>query len=267
MSPRRASKSLIEELAEVFEHLPWPAGVIVAMVATGIGFLLPHLPSMGPLQGLYAVLGQWFLWLLAGAILLYTGGGVIRRWNLRRRFDATAQVATLDPYEFEGYVEEFYRRKGYLLTPRGGRRPDGGVDLVAESRDERLIIQCKHWKAWQVGVKPVRELWGLVDHEKATGAVLVTGGSFTREATSFARGKRLDLIDGEALRRLVGEVKSAPRTTEPAASPTADPTRSCPSCGSAMVLRTARRGTNSGHTFWGCSRYPGCRGVIPSLTG
>lgn len=33
----------------------------------------------------------------------------------------------------------------------------------------------------------------------------------------------------------------------------------CPKCESALVLRTARRGTNSGGSFYGCSGYPKCR--------
>jgi ssDNA-binding Zn-finger/Zn-ribbon topoisomerase 1 len=33
----------------------------------------------------------------------------------------------------------------------------------------------------------------------------------------------------------------------------------CPTCGSPMVLRTARRGRNTGNEFWGCSAYPNCR--------
>ena len=36
----------------------------------------------------------------------------------------------------------------------------------------------------------------------------------------------------------------------------------CPKCGSAMVLRTARRGPNAGGQFYGCSRYPRCRGIV-----
>ena len=36
----------------------------------------------------------------------------------------------------------------------------------------------------------------------------------------------------------------------------------CPKCGSLMVLRTARKGTNQGQQFWGCSNYPNCRGII-----
>jgi DNA-binding helix-hairpin-helix protein with protein kinase domain len=37
----------------------------------------------------------------------------------------------------------------------------------------------------------------------------------------------------------------------------------CPSCGSRMVRRLARRGRNAGNHFWGCSRYPSCTGTRP----
>jgi predicted RNA-binding Zn-ribbon protein involved in translation (DUF1610 family)/very-short-patch-repair endonuclease len=36
----------------------------------------------------------------------------------------------------------------------------------------------------------------------------------------------------------------------------------CPKCGSDMILRTAKSGANAGNKFWGCSKYPNCRGVI-----
>jgi len=35
----------------------------------------------------------------------------------------------------------------------------------------------------------------------------------------------------------------------------------CPECGAEMVLRTARRGKNAGNQFWGCPKYPKCRGT------
>jgi DNA-binding helix-hairpin-helix protein with protein kinase domain len=35
----------------------------------------------------------------------------------------------------------------------------------------------------------------------------------------------------------------------------------CPTCGSSMVRRTARRGSRRGNQFWGCSRYPSCKGT------
>lgn len=37
---------------------------------------------------------------------------------------------------------------------------------------------------------------------------------------------------------------------------------SCPRCSSPMVRRTAKGEENAGREFWGCSRFPTCRGVI-----
>lgn len=37
---------------------------------------------------------------------------------------------------------------------------------------------------------------------------------------------------------------------------------SCPQCGKAMVLRTAKKGTRAGKQFWGCSGYPDCTGLV-----
>lgn len=36
----------------------------------------------------------------------------------------------------------------------------------------------------------------------------------------------------------------------------------CPKCGSEMILRDAKRGANIGKQFWGCSKFPQCRGVV-----
>jgi predicted flap endonuclease-1-like 5' DNA nuclease len=38
-------------------------------------------------------------------------------------------------------------------------------------------------------------------------------------------------------------------------------TQPCPRCGAMMVRRIARRGRSPGSSFWGCSRYPTCRGT------
>jgi DNA-binding helix-hairpin-helix protein with protein kinase domain len=35
----------------------------------------------------------------------------------------------------------------------------------------------------------------------------------------------------------------------------------CPRCGSGMTKRLARRGRNAGGYFWGCNRYPACKGT------
>lgn len=54
---------------------------------------------------------------------------------------------------------------------------------------------------------------------------------------------------------------------ETSASPTNEPEGSlaqptCPLCGNAMVLRVAKQGASKGSEFWGCSRYPHCKGIL-----
>ena len=42
-----------------------------------------------------------------------------------------------------------------------------------------------------------------------------------------------------------------------------EPATACPVCGAAMAKRLAKKGANAGQEFWGCSRYPQCRGTRP----
>jgi restriction system protein len=53
------------------------------------------------------------------------------------------------------------------------------------------------------------------------------------------------------------------RADRPDQSDPSDPIPPCPQCGSPMVLRTAKTGKNAGHQFWGCSKYPACKGLLP----
>jgi DNA-binding helix-hairpin-helix protein with protein kinase domain len=52
-----------------------------------------------------------------------------------------------------------------------------------------------------------------------------------------------------------------PSPQPPTRSPSSGTTPSCPRCGSLMRQRLARRGRNAGSYFWGCSRYPSCKGT------
>lgn len=62
---------------------------------------------------------------------------------------------------------------------------------------------------------------------------------------------------------LIGAGVSAVRSRGRKESSTAQSadTLLCPKCGSTMVRRTAKQGSNAGNSFWGCSQYPACRGI------
>jgi restriction system protein len=96
------------------------------------------------------------------------------------------------------------------VTETGGGGADGGVDLILKKNGEHLLVQCKNWRVDKVGVKVVRELYGVVAAEGATGGVVICSGAFNQEALDFARGKPMELIEGTTLARMIEEVKKKP---------------------------------------------------------
>jgi restriction system protein len=165
--------------------------------------------------------------------------------------------------DFEFLVAEAYRRQGYQVEYSLSRGADGGVDLVLRKDGRISLVQCKQWKVFSVGAPVIREMFGLLTSERANEAIIVTSGSFTRDAQSFAEGKPIRLIDGPQLLALVQSVQIRPAGTKPetAEAPSQAAAPACPECGIPMVLRTARRGSNAGSQFWGCSAYPACKGT------
>ncbi len=136
--------------------------------------------------------------------------------------------------EFEQLVGEYFRLKGFSVAETGGCGADGGVDLVITPGSDRYFVQCKQWKARQVGVAPVRELYGVMAAKGAAGGYVVTSGVFTDEAKRFAEGREIELMAGEQLAGLIREqgAVAAPITTEPAVQAPL-----CPKCAERMVMQ------------------------------
>lgn len=157
-------------------------------------------------------------------------------------------------------VAAAFRREGYLVVERGGRGPDGGIDLEMYLGRHRYLVQCKQWQASRVGLAVVRELFATMRAERAVGCFIVTSGGFTDEARTFATGRAIRLVPADSLRRmLAGECgrDAAPGAAELGG----DLAPACPQCGRAMIGRVAERGGSRGLAFWGCSGFPDCRGV------
>ncbi|GGO77623.1 hypothetical protein GCM10011348_07600 [Marinobacterium nitratireducens] len=170
-------------------------------------------------------------------------------------------TADMSWQQFELLVGQAFRQQGYRVIDGGEDGPDGGVDVHLKKDGKTYLVQCKHWKARSIGVSVVRELYGVMAASGAAGGFVVTSGDFTDDAKVFAHGNSIDLIDGVELDVMLrSAAKSLP---EDALRPseTFPGTVSCPRCASPMIKRKARQGVNTGQEFWGCSRYPKCRGI------
>ncbi len=281
---RKRKQSPFEDLINIAAMLPWWAGVFVALIAY---FVLHHFAtavvappaSLGQMSDMVAnqlvktlaMIGQYLLplaFLIGAGVSAY---GRHKRAALFADVQESSSASTLNGMtwqEFELLVGEAFRRGGYTVTETGGGGADGGVDLVLRKDGEKFLVQCKQWKAFKVGVTTIRELYGVMAAGGATGGFVVTSGVYTQEAKSFAEGRNIDLIDGPELTAIIKKIQPQTQTATPTArfashsslAATADP--SCPKCGSAMIKRTAKQGTNTGKAFWGCAAYPQCRGTV-----
>jgi restriction system protein len=179
------------------------------------------------------------------------------------RTSAGPAVASLTWQQFESLVAEGFRQRRFTVTEKGGAAPDGGVDLVLARGTERFLVQCKQWRAQQVPVTIVRELYGVMAAQHAAGGYVVTSGRFTKDAIAFAEGRNIELIDGKALPALLGVAENS--TAKSSSTPTngiITSTPACPRCQEPMVARVAKRGPSRGSEFWGCSRYPKCTAIL-----
>jgi restriction system protein len=274
MSRRRKGESWFDLLA----LLPW-----WVTLALGLIIMSSRNPKPTPSNVAGGSSIVWYLifslapWLCFAASAL-SGIKALKRSALFSSANDIGTIRAMSWREFEALVGEAYRRKGYMVEETGGCGADGGIDLILRGRGRKIVVQCKQWRTFKVGVKVVREMYGIMTAEQADHVVIVASGTYTQEAIEFARGKPIELMDGRALVQLIRDVKGksgaapADSSVQPthvslqklnvqmAASGATAP--SCPRCGLTMVLRTARNGPNAGGQFWGCPSYPNCRGIL-----
>jgi len=114
----------------------------------------------------------------------------------------------MKPAEFETYTANLFSSLGYK-TSAVGKSYDGGVDVIAEKNGIKYYIQCKKYNTSSVGVKALREFYGvLVDHASQGKGIFITTDIFTSEAEYFAQGKPIELVDGPKLIGLIHQGKS-----------------------------------------------------------
>lgn len=242
--------------------LPWWVSVCLSIVVyIGMKFGGPAMfAGRGMLQGIGDGISKAaifaIVFLIPAPISFFNS---LRKRKLLDRQDGIESIRALPWKKFEELLAEAYRRQGYSVRENSSLGPDGGVDLELEKGGSIYLVQCKQWQEKKVEVRVIREMFGVMTAQHASGVHVVTSGMFTQEAKHFAADKPIDLIDGNDLADMIRNVQAGAGSVRSPA-PTG---RRCPRCNGQLVLRTARRGDNAGSEFWGCTGYPNCKYTEP----
>lgn len=274
---RKRNQSVAEDVIDLIASVPWWIGCVLALISY-IGLHTVAARTVGPVNTphlvtavIWQTLAKIGQYIVPGICLI---GALASAYRSAQRKKLVANVSHANSaqalndmswQEFELLVGEHFRSRGFRVLEMGGGGADGGVDLVLRKGGETQIVQCKQWRAFKVGVKVVRELYGVMAAKGAAAGHVVTSGTFTKDAVEFAQGRNITLTDGEVLFQVLKQAKASiankSERVEPSVLPPMTPI--CPHCNKLMVVRTARQGKDMGAMFWGCVNFPACRHTQP----
>lgn len=232
---------------EQIAAMPWWLGILIGLIGYvairhGIGWYLasshsPVLAGMGRMSaaGAYAPLA----WMLLIGCWLAALASFIGRGRRRQLLDSQTGIDSLRRMswrQFEQLVGEAFRRQGYAVEETGLGGADGGIDLILRKGGKTTLVQCKQWQNWQVGVKVVREMYGLLMHHQAAAVKIVALGDYTPDAHRFAQGKPIELIHGG---ELIATVRSLQKTRARATISLDTPLALCGSMVGSLLLIAA----------------------------
>jgi len=187
-------------LFAVLLRSPWWISIAIAAGVTALAkAILPAIPVA------YAV--------FAGLPFLVIG--VIAGWKQLRVPSATRVANTLEAVramswtDFSSALEDAFRKDGYSVN-----RLDGAsADFEMTKAGRTSLVACKRWKVARTGVEPLRDLHAAKDAHEANECVYVATGEITDGARKFAVEKKIRLVDGVELAKLLPRAGRAVRAT------------------------------------------------------
>lgn len=170
-----------------------------------------------------------------------------------------AVFAAIEWRRFEAVCEALFAQAGFS-TRAQSHGADGGVDIWLHSANAQGpvgVVQCKHWQGKPVGVREMREFFGVMASHKLQRGTYATTSTYTADAKQFAKDNTINALDGPALLALIAQRSPQQQQALLAVAYEGDYWRpTCASCGPKMVERAPAKG---GAAFWGCANYPRCR--------
>ena len=172
---------------------PWWISIAVA---AGI-FALTR--TILPDYALYA----FFVSLPFLAIGCYAGWRQLRAPSAERIAGRLEALRALSWEEFSAALEDAFRRDGYGV----GRLNVAGADLELTKAARVSLVGGKRWKVARAGIEPLKELDAARQSREAHECIYVTAGEITDNASAFAAGKNIRLMQGAELAKFLPQPK------------------------------------------------------------
>ena len=146
----------------------------------------------------------FFYFIFKAKKLLYK----IKNRSLLSRCNTIKKLKSLPWDEFERLCMELFIKQGWSVLGNEKKGADGGVDIWMKKtsftkKNISAIVQCKRYTDALVTIKVIREMYGLMYEYGVDEVYIVTSNRFTKECLTFAKDKKMRLIDGRLLVKLI----------------------------------------------------------------
>lgn len=121
------------------------------------------------------------------------------------------------------------------------------------------------WRSPSIGIQGACSHHGGVKKKEQDGSLLWLGAIFAGMFTFGVLSKNDESKPSNSQANQTDSNNLNSRMRNPSGGNNSSRTDAliCPKCGAEMKLRTARKGRYVGSQFWGCSKFPKCKVIVP----
>ena len=190
--------------------------------------------------------------------------------------DGTTQIDHIIVSKFGVFVVETKNMKGWIFGSPNQKTWTQKIYKHSSKFQNPLHQNYKHTKTLQ-------SLLGLSDEQLFSVVVFVGDSTFKTdmpENVTYGKGyiryiksKHTPLLTDSQVKDVTNKIKTGKLTPSfktnrehvkhvQSIVAKKEKTQHCPKCSSDMILREVKKGNNLGKKFFGCSKFPKCRGVV-----
>jgi ribosomal protein L37AE/L43A len=189
--------------------------------------------------------------------------------------DGTTQIDHVIISVYGVFVVETKNMKGWIFGNSNQKTWTQKIYKHSSKFQNPLHQNYKH-------IKTLESLLGLNDQQVHSLVVFVGDSTFKTEMPDnvtygsgyirYIKSKKQPLLSAVEVKEIVSKIESGRlspsfKTHREHVKHVKNIVRekqdsiACPKCGNPMVMREIKKGPNKGNKFWGCSRFPQCRGI------